>query len=149
VLLFLIYFIFIETQKASSIFQSQVIIILDIWLYDFIAYIFRAQYNVLKEECHQIFSLIGSGKFVTAPIISEEGDPILDPIVLQQTGDGKADYIKLFNFFWIYYSWIIGELHWQHANKITDEGNNPDMVKETDQRIIQWKLTLHQIGWFL
>ncbi|XP_019196832.1 PREDICTED: TBC1 domain family member 15-like [Ipomoea nil] len=74
----------------------------------------RAQYNVLKEECHQIFSLIGSGKFVTAPIISEEGDPILDPIVLQQMGDG--------------------------------DGNNPDMVKETDQRIIQWKLTLHQIG---
>ncbi|VFQ95204.1 unnamed protein product [Cuscuta campestris] len=68
----------------------------------------RAQYSVLKEECHQIFSLIGSGKFVTAPIITETGDPILDPLVLHQTGN--------------------------------------NMLKETDQRIIQWKLTLHQIG---
>ncbi|CAH9075997.1 unnamed protein product [Cuscuta europaea] len=74
----------------------------------------RAQYGVLKEECHQFFSLIGSGKFVTAPIITENGDPILDPIVLQQTGNSDP--------------------------------NNSDMVKETEPRIIQWKLTLHQIG---
>lgn len=45
---------------------------------------FRVKYALLKEECHQMFPLVGSGKFVTAPIITEEGEPIQDPIVLQQ-----------------------------------------------------------------
>lgn len=31
-----------------------------------------------------MFPLIGSGKLVTAPIISENGEPTQDPIVLQQ-----------------------------------------------------------------
>lgn len=31
-----------------------------------------------------MFPLVGRGKFVTAPIITEDGEPIQDPIVLQQ-----------------------------------------------------------------
>ncbi|XAR67476.1 hypothetical protein NMG60_11002249 [Bertholletia excelsa] len=80
----------------------------------------RDQYSVLKEECHSLFPLVGSGKFITAPIITEDGEPIQDPIVLLQTNADNPD------------------------------GNGPDlsaaMVKETDKKIIEWKLTLHQIG---
>lgn len=47
-------------------------------------YIFRVQYAALKEECRTMFPLIGSGRFISAPVITEDGDPVLDPIVLQE-----------------------------------------------------------------
>lgn len=51
----------------------------------------RLKYVAYKQDCRHMFPLIGSGKFITAPIITEEGEPILDPIVLQQInlGNGK------------------------------------------------------------
>ena len=53
---------------------------------------FRAQYAVLKEECRHIFPLVGSGRFITAPVITEDGDPIKDPIVLLEANpdNGQA-----------------------------------------------------------
>ncbi|KAL3508526.1 hypothetical protein ACH5RR_027927 [Cinchona calisaya] len=79
----------------------------------------RAKYASMKEECCQMFPLIGSGKFITAPVITEDGEPIQDPIVLQQTNLDPAS-----------------------INQINDYlGNNP-----RDKKVIQWKLTLHQIG---
>lgn len=47
-------------------------------------FILRAKYTLLKEECRQMFPLIGSGRFITAPIVTEDGEPIKDPIVLQE-----------------------------------------------------------------
>lgn len=47
----------------------------------------REQYAVLKEECRQIFSMIGSGRFITAPVITEDGYPIQDPLVLQEANE--------------------------------------------------------------
>ncbi|XP_019193853.1 PREDICTED: small G protein signaling modulator 1-like isoform X2 [Ipomoea nil] len=81
----------------------------------------REQYAVLKEECRQNFSMIGSGRFITAPVITEDGYPIQDPLVLQEANK---------------------------AQRPTENGslNDPEVVKETDQRIVEWKLTLHQIG---
>lgn len=81
----------------------------------------REQYAVLKEECRQIFSMIGSGRFITAPVITEDGYPTQDPLVLQEANG---------------------------AQRPTENGslNDTDLVKETDPRIVQWKLTLHQIG---
>nr|GMC72470.1 TBC1 domain family member 15-like isoform X1 [Ipomoea batatas] len=83
----------------------------------------REQYAVLKEECRQIFSMIGSGRFITAPVITEDGYPTQDPLVLQEANG---------------------------AQRPTENGslNDTDLVKETDPRIVQWKLTLHQIGCF-
>lgn len=52
-------------------------------------YSFRVQYVKWKEECSEVFPVVGSGKFITAPVITEEGQPIQDPIVLQQTNSGK------------------------------------------------------------
>ncbi|XP_047336452.1 rab GTPase-activating protein 22-like [Impatiens glandulifera] len=74
----------------------------------------RARYTVLKAECRNLFPMIGSGKYVTAPILLENGEPSQDPIVLEQ--------LKLEN------------------------GEPITMVKETDKKILEWKLTLHQIG---
>ena len=41
-----------------------------------------------------MFPLIGSGKFITAPIINDQGEPIQDPLVLLETtlenGEGGA-----------------------------------------------------------
>ncbi|XP_028072911.1 GTPase-activating protein gyp7-like isoform X5 [Camellia sinensis] len=86
----------------------------------------RAQYAVLKEECRQNFHLVGSGRFVTAPIITEDGDPILDPIVLQQTQQADNGMASL--------------------SQENGTSYSSGMVKEVDKKIIQWKLTLHQIG---
>ncbi|CAL5401046.1 unnamed protein product [Camellia sinensis] len=50
----------------------------------------EAQYAVLKEECHQLFPIVGSGRFITAPVITEDGDPIQDPIVLLEANPDKG-----------------------------------------------------------
>ncbi|KAH7861012.1 hypothetical protein Vadar_020585 [Vaccinium darrowii] len=76
----------------------------------------RGQYAVLKEECRLIFPLIGSGRFITAPVITDSGEPIQDPIVLLEASPDKGT---------------------SHSSAT---------VKEVDKKIIQWKLTLHQIG---
>lgn len=81
----------------------------------------RLQYSAWKEECHQIFPVVGSGKFITAPVITEDGQPIQDPLVLQETNSGM-------------------------------NASSSKMVKELlsrgplDRKVIQWMLTLHQIG---
>ncbi|KAL2247597.1 small G protein signaling modulator 1-like [Sesamum indicum] len=76
----------------------------------------RAKYEILKEVCKKMFPLIGSGKFVTAPIIKENGEPTEDPIVLQQISLAKEDG--------------------------AEEHSDVPMSKKE----IEWKLTLHQIG---
>lgn len=91
----------------------------------------RVKYRMLKEECRQMFPLVGSGKFVTAPIITEDGQPTQDPIVLQQLNIEKN--------------------HESHT-KENDSINGFQMEKQPnghdtlDKKEIQWKLTLHQIG---
>ncbi|XP_057472491.1 rab GTPase-activating protein 22-like [Actinidia eriantha] len=109
----------------------------------------RAQYAVLKEECHQNFPIVGSGRFITAPVIAEDGDPILDPIVLLEANpdkgpaslpqeNGNADSFKPATGMSV------------HANALnyakTGTSYSSAMGKEVDKKIIQWKLTLHQIG---
>lgn len=78
----------------------------------------RVKYEILKEVCKKMFPLIGSGKYITAPVISENGEPTQDPIAIQQIyGDSPPDFAKL----------------------MYDDG-------PMDKREINWKLTLHQIG---
>ncbi|KAF7833869.1 TBC1 domain family member 15-like [Senna tora] len=90
----------------------------------------RVQYNTWKELCHQLFPLVGSGRFITAPVITEDGQPILDPLVLLETNPEKGAVIPPPD--------NIG------GGVSTDAANN--LEKVTDKRIIQWMLTLHQIG---
>jgi hypothetical protein len=65
-----------------------------------------------------MFPVIGSGGFITAPVITEKGQPILDPLVLQETNLGEnSDFFK----------------------ELASRG-------PLDKKVIQWMLTLHQIG---
>ncbi|KAG7537953.1 Rab-GTPase-TBC domain [Arabidopsis suecica] len=79
----------------------------------------RLQYASWKEECKQMFPVIGSGGFITAPVITNKGEPIYDPLVLQETnlGANGSDFFK----------------------DLASRG-------PLDQKVIQWLLTLHQIG---
>ena len=81
----------------------------------------RLQYAQWKEGCHEIFPVIGSGKFITAPVITEDGQPIQDPIVLQETNSGIHGSIS------------------HMVKKLLSNG-------ALDKKVIQWLLTLHQIG---
>ncbi|WCJ37860.1 Ypt/Rab-GAP domain of gyp1p superfamily protein [Euphorbia peplus] len=92
----------------------------------------RTQYNVWKEERREIFPIVGSGRFITAPVITEEGQPIHEPLVMLETNQGKDTDNE-------------GVASSPAANAL-------ELVKELisrgplDKKIIQWLLTLHQIG---
>lgn len=86
----------------------------------------RVQYAQWKEECCQMFPLIGSGRFITAPIITEDGVPIQDPLVLQETAMGNG-------------AETTGNTVNQNASSSSENAN-------MSKKEIQWKLTLHQIG---
>ncbi|KAI9185769.1 hypothetical protein LWI28_010478 [Acer negundo] len=93
-----------------------------------IAYVLLAKSNICKvksrawkEGCREIFPVIGSGKFITAPVITEDGQPIQDPIVLQETNSGIHGSIS------------------HMVMKLLSNG-------ALDKKVIQWLLTLHQIG---
>nr|KAJ0187310.1 hypothetical protein LSAT_V11C900493970 [Lactuca sativa] len=49
----------------------------------------REEYGRLKELCTYMFPLVGSGKFITAPVITEDGTPTQDPIVLLEANPEK------------------------------------------------------------
>ncbi|XP_047954985.1 rab GTPase-activating protein 22-like [Salvia hispanica] len=91
----------------------------------------RVKYALLKEECREMFPLVGMGKFVTAPIITEDGEPIREPIVLQQINleDEPAPLTNL-----------DVDASSSEVLKLSN-GRGP-----MDKKEIQWKLTLHQIG---
>ncbi|KAL8136444.1 hypothetical protein V2J09_002445 [Rumex salicifolius] len=87
----------------------------------------RVQYAQWKGICRQMFPLIGSGKYITAPVITEKGEPIQDPLVILEANIGNGD----------------------PADTTASGGNRAPILeneKETNNKIIQWKLTLHQIG---
>lgn len=76
------------------------------------------EYARWKEDCRQMFPVVGSGRFITAPVISEDGQPIQDPLVLSQMNPDKGA-----------------------------DGNRANGIEPvTDKKVIQWMLTLHQIG---
>ncbi|KAI9083088.1 hypothetical protein K1719_034992 [Acacia pycnantha] len=89
----------------------------------------REQYKTWKEVCHQLFPLVGSGKFITAPVITEEGQPIQDPLVLLETNPANGAIVPPPD----------------NANKANAAATS-HLDKVADKRIIQWMLTLHQIG---
>uniref|UniRef100_A0A1J3H452 TBC1 domain family member 15 n=4 Tax=Noccaea caerulescens TaxID=107243 RepID=A0A1J3H452_NOCCA len=81
----------------------------------------RLQYASWKEECKKMFPVIGSGRFMTAPVITDNGQPNYDPLVLQEinlgTNSNGSDFFE----------------------KLTSRG-------PLDKKVVEWLLTLHQIG---
>ncbi|CAK8577189.1 unnamed protein product [Lathyrus sativus] len=86
----------------------------------------REKYAEWKEECRQLFPLVGSGKFITAPVVTDDGLPIQDPIVLLENNPENGVIVPVPE---------IGSTNTINAAK-----------KVTDKKVIQWMLTLHQIG---
>uniref|UniRef100_A0A0D9XTN5 Rab-GAP TBC domain-containing protein n=1 Tax=Leersia perrieri TaxID=77586 RepID=A0A0D9XTN5_9ORYZ len=88
----------------------------------------RIQYALWKEECKDMDSHVGSSKIITAPIITEDGMPIKDPLVLlEATSDQRTT-----------------------QGSSSSSGNDNEVDKSVncvvDKQIIEWKLLLHQIG---
>lgn len=112
----------------------------------------RLQYAKWKEDCRQMFPIIGSGRFITAPMVTEEGVPIQDPLVLLEANPDKGVALPP-------QSRSDAE-NSEHstgsastANSLDHSStNSSEMVKEPvksaplDKKVIQWMLTLHQIG---
>ncbi|XP_016434455.1 uncharacterized protein LOC107760862 isoform X2 [Nicotiana tabacum] len=82
----------------------------------------REQYAAWKSECQKIVPVIGSGKIITSAIVSDDGQPIVSddgqPIEYATSTSKSQDY-----------------------NDATPVDNG-----DFDKKMIQWKLSLHQIG---
>lgn len=81
-----------------------------------------------------MFPVIGSGRFITAPTITEDGHPIQDPLVLLEANPGKGVLLPP-------QDGLNGNAT---GSSSTNTASNLEPVK--DKKVIQWMLTLHQIG---
>jgi hypothetical protein len=107
----------------------------------FLCCTFRIQYIRWKEECRQIFPVVGSGRFITAPVITEDGQPIQEPLVILETNQDRGPSAET------------GNADGNGTNQSRRNASCSEMVRDLtshgplDQKVIQWLLTLHQIGW--
>lgn len=90
-----------------------------------ISFSYRVQYERWKDVCRELDSHVGSGIVVTAPLVTEDGQPIKDPLVLKEAT----------------------------PNQIPSQRSRVDSGAESthplmNKQVISWKLTLHQIGTF-
>lgn len=87
-----------------------------------------------------MFPIVGSGRYITAPVVTEDGTPIQDPLVLLEANpqSGLAlppqDNVDAEG----------SEPSTSNSSETKKQLNQPPLV---DKKEIQWKLTLHQIGW--
>lgn len=82
------------------------------WGIYWFSYFDRLEYEQLKSKCREMDSTVGSGRVITMPVITEDGQPIENP-----NSDGGAAGSE-------------------------QQNNSAPLPKE----VIDWKLTLHQIG---
>lgn len=112
---------------------------------------FRYQYAQWKEECRQMFPIVGSGRFVTAPIITEDGQPVQDPIVLSQINPEKESGLPPKSEVDAVNSELTNgntvACSTSSSCEVLERVKEPTNRASVDKKEIQWKLTLHQIGW--
>ncbi|MED6191624.1 hypothetical protein PIB30_001902 [Stylosanthes scabra] len=89
----------------------------------------RLEYARWKEECRQMFPFVGSGRYISSPVITDDGQLIQDPSVLLESNPDKGLV-------------LVPQDNYRPSS--IDATNN--LEKVTDKRVIQWLLTLHQIG---
>ncbi|XP_016478061.1 uncharacterized protein LOC107799457 isoform X2 [Nicotiana tabacum] len=98
----------------------------------------REQYAAWKSECQKIVPVIGSGKIITSAIVSDDGQPIVSddgqPIVSDDGQPIVSDDGKLIEY-------ATNTSKSQDNNDATPVDNG-----DFDKKMIQWKLSLHQIG---
>lgn len=76
----------------------------------------RLEYEKLKTKCREMDTTVGSGRVLTMPVITEDGQPIQNP---NSNGEARISSVGA-----------------------EQQTNDAPLPKE----VIQWKLTLHQIG---
>lgn len=84
----------------------------------FVNILFRGQYDMWKAECQKLVPVIGSGKFITTPLINDDDGQPTDPsLVRAPTSDKILQWMKLlhqigmymlFRKYWIllHYVWF-------------------------------------------
>ncbi|KAJ4956660.1 hypothetical protein NE237_013443 [Protea cynaroides] len=87
----------------------------------------RKQYERLKSECKNMESTIGSGRYITAPVITEDGTPIQDPSSSNLSNEGPGTPTL--------------DISPKHNSTASPQPDN-----SIEKKVLQWKLTLHQIG---
>ncbi|XP_073005612.1 rab GTPase-activating protein 22-like [Typha latifolia] len=90
----------------------------------------RLQYAILKEECKEKDSHVGSGRIITAPIITEDGEPIQDPLVILEANENQENSHNSLS----------------SSTGTREKGETSGEHIKLDKQVIEWKLTLHQIG---
>lgn len=102
----------------------------------------RARYVMWKDECKQMDSVVGSGRIITAPLITEDGEPINDPLNILEANPNKGLPTA---------SPESGH-HAETSSGLSSSASTSSSGSEStshvplDKKVIQWKLTLHQIG---
>jgi len=56
----------------------------------FVNLLHRGQYDMWKAECQKMVPVIGTGKFITTPLVDDEGHPTDPSLVTVQTSDKKV-----------------------------------------------------------
>ncbi|XP_019053910.1 PREDICTED: TBC1 domain family member 15-like isoform X2 [Nelumbo nucifera] len=86
----------------------------------------RYQYGTWKSECQKMEPTIGSGTIILAPIITTDGRPICDPSNNRDTQEDNTVPTST------------PDASLKHEEHAVDT--------DLEKKVIQWKLTLHQIG---
>ncbi|XP_072980813.1 rab GTPase-activating protein 22 isoform X1 [Typha angustifolia] len=82
----------------------------------------RSEYEKLKFKCQEMEKAVGSGRIITTPVVTDDGQPIEDPASASLQENKPFDTA--------------------HSPIEEKQINNAPLHKE----VTQWKLTLHQIG---
>ncbi|CAN1242808.1 TBC1 domain family member 15 [Linum perenne] len=106
----------------------------------------REEYGKWKEECRETFPIVGSGKFITAPVITEDGEPVKEQLILSETNNNNNNNNNVV-------AAVIGETVANGETQSSINISSCEMLKDIisnngplDKKVIQWMLTLHQIG---
>ncbi|XP_042515533.1 GTPase-activating protein gyp7-like isoform X2 [Macadamia integrifolia] len=87
----------------------------------------REQYDVWKSECKNMEPKLGNGKIIMGPVITEGGIPIQDPSSSDLNNEGPGTTAP--------------DISPRHNSTVS-----PLTVDSVEKKVLQWKLTLHQIG---
>lgn len=112
------------------------------------------QYARWKEECREMDPVVGSGRIITAPIITENGEPIKDPLVIYeakpvmglsstpQANESSSSELSIGNESQQNVSDLLSSNTGTGLRKVEGFASHAPL----DKKVIEWKLTLHQIG---
>lgn len=104
----------------------------------------RAQYVMWKDDCKQMDPVVGSGRIITAPLITEDGEPINDPLNILEANPDKGLAASPENGHNAETS--SGLSGSTSSNSSGSEKMESLSHVPLEKKVIQWKLTLHQIG---